>query len=178
VREGERALHRVRRRERGRHDPGFLEGELDEAVEVRRDDHAHVARLDEARDRSVGSGRDLQALLALFLGRLEVGSQEAVALRRLRRELREQRRVGRLGPVPLVEPGGRIAARLCALELRDALYQVGDDLPAGGHAGGPRHAGTEQEGVGARVRVEREAQGDERVDHPSSLDRATGALQR
>jgi hypothetical protein len=114
------------------------ERRLEEAIEVRCHDHAHVSRFDEACGRSMGGGRGLEALFALLVRRLEVCAEETVAFGRFRGELREQRRVAWVGAVTLTEPSGLIASRVLAVQMRDAVDQIGHDLPAGGKR--PRRA--------------------------------------
>jgi hypothetical protein len=73
---------------------------------------------------------NLETLLAFILGRFEVRSEELVPLGRFCGELSKERRVGRIGLVALMEPGSWIAGGVLSLKMRNALNQIGDDLPA------------------------------------------------
>jgi hypothetical protein len=73
-------------------------------------------------------------------------------------------------------PGLGVATCVVPLNLGGAFDQVEQHLPTGRHAGRPRDAGTEEERVGARIRMQGEGECDEGIEHAASVDRRPDAL--
>jgi hypothetical protein len=83
----------------------------------------------------------------------------------------EERRVARFDLVARPEPRPWISGHVLALEVRDALNQVSDDVPAGGDTRCARNTRPSRSAYAPGFAVDRERERDERIDHAGSLER-------
>jgi hypothetical protein len=137
VRERQRTLRGVGRRDHDRYHALVGERVLEQPVEVGRHDHAHVSAADKAADRAVRRCGDLQSLRALLVVRLKVAAQQTIALRRLACELFDQLRVVGFLAVLVAIPAHRIVADVVLAQFGHAPREVKHHLPSGRDSGRP-----------------------------------------